>query len=136
MTPKLQAGIELTFEKMAAEEAGEGMLTQTRRDKLAATQDQGVEQTAASGAGSPSSASSKGMEDKNDGYGKGTDDKLEDDPTKGKSAEGTGEVQNSMAGKNVTVEGSGMPDLSMKNASQLSPNARVLHTMIQGALSI
>lgn len=63
------------------------------------------------GASTPSSASSKGMEDKNSGYGKSTD-KLEDDPSKDGAAE-TGKPQISMAGKNITNESAGMKDLTI-----------------------
>lgn len=131
MNPKLQAGIELTIEKTAAREMGVGLLSSTLNQKLARlgkkAEDQGVQVTSAGGAGSPSSNTSQGMEDKNKGFGKGKE-KLDDDPTKG--GQETGAVMSAHAGKNITTESSGMKDLSLKQGS-LSPNAKVLATMIR-----
>jgi len=136
MQPRLQAGVELILEKTAAEEAGVGELAGALNQKLAAAglnkkaEDQGVEQVRASVNTTPSSATGKKMENKNKGYGKG-EQKLDDDPTKGKSAQETGATEISTSGKNITTEtGSGMPDLSLpKKAS--SSNARVLSTMLK-----
>lgn len=84
-------------------------------NKLASTTEQshGVSQTRKSDNASakPSSNSSKGMEDKNDGYGK-SDKKLDDDPSKD-GAQSTGAVQVAHAGTNVTTEHEGMKDLSI-----------------------
>ena len=134
MDARLQAGVELVLEKTAAEEAGVGQLAGSLHQKLAAAgftkqaEEQGVEQDRKSVNTTPSSNSGTKMEDKNKGFGKG-EEKLDDDPSKGKSAQATGDTNISTAGKNITTEtGSGMPDLSMKKASG---NARVMATMLR-----
>jgi hypothetical protein len=84
-------------------------------NKLASTMEQshGVTQTRKddNSSAKPSSNSSKGMEDKNDGYGR-SDKKLDDDPSKD-GAQETGAVQVAHAGTNVTTEHEGMKDLSI-----------------------
>ena len=126
MDPKLQAGIELTLEKAAAEEAGVGLLASSLQQKLAErmqkrAEDQVLEQTSSGKAGPPSSASGRGMEDKNKNYGKSADGELEDDPSKG---EDTGKVVTSVGGANITTEASGMPDLT-KSAADISGLDRI-----------
>jgi hypothetical protein len=131
MNTRLQAGVELILEKTAAEESGAGLLASILHQKAAAaglTEDQGVEQSRTSVNTTPSSSKGTKMEDKNKGFGKG-EEKLDDDPTKGSSAQATGKVSVSTSGKNITTEGSGMPDLSMKKAS--SSNARIMATMLK-----
>jgi hypothetical protein len=66
----------------------------------------------------PSSNTSDGMEDKNEGYGK-TTDTLEDDPSKDGAAE-TGKTQVSISGANYTHESSGMKDLSINQHKSAS----------------
>ena len=134
MDPRLQAGIELTLEKTACADAGIGLLANSVHQKAAAAglskraqEDQGVEQERSSVNTTPSSSSGKRMETKNQGFGKG-EEKLDDDPTKGKSGQTTGKTTISTSGKNITTEPSGMPDLSMKNASS---NARIMSTMLK-----
>ena len=112
--------------------------------KVAATMEQshGVSQTRKddNSSAKPSSNTSPGMEDKNDGYGK-SDKKLDDDPSKDGAAE-TGAVQVSHAGVNVTTEHEGMKDLSIphqgssKEASlrflqHTNPNKRRILSQLQ-----
>jgi hypothetical protein len=130
MDPRLQAGVELALEKTASEESGAGMLANTIHQKLA-EQDQGVEQVHKSENKTPSSSSGKRMETSNADYGKSSDYKLDDDPTKGQGANTTGDTVIATSGKNITTEISGMPDLSMKKASS---NQRILSTMLKGQL--
>ena len=131
MNPKLQAGIELTIEKAAAREQGVGLLAGTLNRKMREMQkraeDQGVQVTGGGG-GSPSSNSSDGMEDKNKGFGKGVE-KLDDDPTKAGAKE-TGQVMSAQAGKNITTETSGMPDLSLPKCAN-SARVKVMTTMLR-----
>ena len=140
MNPKLQAGIELVFEKQAADTAGVGLLSQRIKRGLNkfATEHQGVQQEHASVNTTPSSNSSPGMEEKNRNYGKGAEYKLDDDPSKGNGAQQTGEVQSRTAGTNVTVEPHGMPDLGIGNDQhtnkQASANRAVLSHMLRGIL--
>lgn len=142
MNPKLQAGVELVIEKTAAEEAGVGLLANSLFRKAAAAgilskkaaEESGkVEETGGEGASKPSSATSDGMEDKNQQYGKGAQYKLDDDPSKG--GKETGTVQNSTAGKTETLEtdetGDKVKD-ALKEASGMRPNARIMANMIRG----
>lgn len=121
MDAKLQAGVEMALQKTADEQQDSTLSAAILRNAeghgLAkdAAQTQGVAQEAKSGAGTPSSNKSEGMEDKNKEYGKG-EVKLDDDPSKGKSAQSTGATVNNSAGAHITTEASGMPDLSLKNA--------------------
>jgi hypothetical protein len=135
MDPRLQAGVELMIEKTAAEASGVGLLAGALKQKMAmrksAQEEQGVEQEHKSENLTPSSSQGKKMENKNQDYGKSSDYKLDDDPSKGQAAMATGDTVNSFAGKNITTEGSGMPDLSMKKASA---NRRVLATMLRTQL--
>lgn len=134
MQPRLQAGVELVLEKTAAEASGVGQLANSVHQKLAShglaksAEDQGVEQVRASVDNTPSSSKGQRMETKNKGYGKG-EEKLDDDPTKGKSAQSTGANVISAAGKNITTEASGMPDLSLKTAS--TPATRLMANMLR-----
>jgi len=136
MNAKLQAGVELTLQKAAAEQAGVGLLSHEINAGLhkTALENQGVQQERQGTNYTPSSASGSGMEDKNKDYGKGSEYKLDDDPSKGQSSEQTGEVQTRTAGKNITTEGSGMPDLSIGQHSnkQASGRRSVLRTMLRG----
>lgn len=134
MNTRLQAGVELVLEKTAAEASGVGLLAGILHQKAAAAgltkraDDQGVEQARASVNATPSSSTGTRMENKNKGFGKG-EEKLDDDPTKGKSAQPTGKTNISASGKNITTETGGeMPDLSLKSASA---NARVMATMLR-----
>jgi hypothetical protein len=138
MDPRLQAGVELMIEKTAAEAAGVGLLAGSLQKKAArmgitkrAQEEQGVEQEHKSENLTPSSGKGKKMENKNQDYGKSSDYKLDDDPSKGQSAMATGDTVNSFAGKNITTEGSGMPDLTMKKASA---NRRILATMLRSQI--
>lgn len=97
MNPKLQAGVEILLEKEAAVNRGDGILANAilrNADKFGLVK-----------------AAAQGMECKNKQYGKG-EVKLDDDPTKGKKAKPTGKTVNNSAGKNITTEASGMPDLT------------------------
>jgi len=120
MDPKLQAGVEIALQKTAEEQSGHlsrALILQADEFGFGKdAEEQGVEEKHKSGAGTPSSNKSPGMEDKNKNYGKG-EVKLDDDPTKGKKSQETGETVNAHAGAHITTEASGMPDLSMKNAT-------------------
>ena len=139
MDARLQAGIELVLEKKAAADSGVGLLAGALNRKAAAAgltkaaaEGQGVEQTRAAVNNTPSSSKGTKMEDKNKDYGKGTDYKLDDDPSKGSGATETGSTVNVMSGKNITTEGSGMPDLSL--GKQASMNQKIMATMIRSQL--
>jgi len=75
-----------------------------------ASEEQVVEQSRAGGSPGNSNGGSKGMEDKNSGYGK-TTDVLEDDPEKG--GDNMGRPVVSHAGVHITTEVDGMKDLSL-----------------------
>jgi hypothetical protein len=138
MDPKLQAGVELTLEKIAVEQSpANSPLGRALRQKFAEEQNV-VKQIKKSEGYSPSSASSPGMEDKNDGYGT-SDEKLDDDPSKNSSAATTGKVNQAVGEQNITTEARGMPDLSIdqhKVASAGSIRAaamsKILHRYMQG----
>lgn len=82
-------------------------------DKSAETEDaQTVTEKVKSNNTTPSSASSKGMEERNKGYGHTAVDTDYDKKTGG---EETGETQ--VRGDDLTTEGSGIPDKSLKTAA-------------------
>lgn len=125
MDPRFQAGVELQLEK-AASQVEQTTLSGVLRQKLA--DDNGVRQTRASV--NTTSASGKGMETKNTGYGKAGDSgKLDDDPTEG-SAQETGKVSETHSGKNVTSEAHGSPDLSIGNTHKTASDRRAQLTSI------
>jgi len=126
MDATLIAGVELVLEKEAAQRAGSGMLAQAVKHQAnrfglskKASEVHNVVVNKSGATGPPSSNSSKGMEDKNDGYGK-KDVMLEDDPAKNSKANETGKPAVAHAGKNVTTEASGMPDLSLPKTAALN----------------
>jgi len=120
MEPRLQAGIELTLEKMAAEQVASNPLTQAlNRTIQKIAEEQGVEQQAAGKQGSaPADA---GYETRNKSFGKGTTDTDYDK----KKGEQTGKVTNLNGKGNVTSEAS----CSEKKASS---NAKIMRTMLSG----
>ena len=130
MDPHTQKIVNSILNKEAGYRMPVNPLADALHQKLA--EDQDVEQNRKSnGATSPSSASSDGMEDKNEGYGKSTDT-LEDDPAK-EGAAATGTPQIAKGGKNITVETDGMKDLSiphhnksaaLENLRRTSPSNR------------
>lgn len=140
MEAKLQAGIELVLEKEAREEAGTGLLAAhiNQGVQKLGMEEQVVQQEHASVNLNPSSKSSDGMEDKNEQHGKGSEFKLDDDPSKGRAVDSTqlgNSAQNRTAGTNVTVETKGMPNLEIgtkQHDKQASSNLAVLRTMLRG----
>jgi hypothetical protein len=132
MNARLQAGVEMALEKVAAEEAGNTHLLAkaVSQGLQKRAEDQLVQQQAKSENTKASSASSAGMEDKNSGYGKSTN-VLDDDPSKNQNAEETGLVTNAHDGKNITTEASGMKDLSLdKNASNKDQIQSMLESLV------
>jgi hypothetical protein len=125
MDANLIAGVELVLEKEAAQRAGSGMLAQAVQHQASRyglnkrANDNAVVVNKSNASGPPSSNSSKGMEDKNDGYGK-KDVMLDDDPAKNSKANETGKPAVAHAGVNVTTEASGMPDLSLPKTAALN----------------
>jgi len=133
MNPRLQAGIELVFEKMAAEQAAGSPLTQAlNRTLQKISEEQGVEQEKAPGQGS--SPADQGMETRNKSFGKGTTDTDYDKKTGG---EGTGKVTNLNGKGNVTSEAAGVGEKKAMaegggTEKKASVNAKIMRTMLSG----
>jgi len=87
-------------------------------------EDQGVTQEHASVAGGPSSATSDGMEERNEGFGKEPEDT--DYEKAEEAAQETGKPQVETSGANVTSEPEGMPDLSLPKAASGESNKQRL----------
>lgn len=111
MNSRLLHGIQKTASRHGSPTTIGGFLNQVMAKH--AEDAQTVEETVKSDNRTPSSASGKGMEDRNKGYGHTPVDTDFDKKTGG---EETGEVQN--RGDNLTTEAAGIPDKSLHQGSR------------------
>ena len=112
MNHRLLQGIQKVASKAGSPTTIGGFLNQVMSEKAATEKEdaQTVVEKVKSNNKKPSSSTSDGMEERNQGYGHTAVDTDYDKKTEG---EDTGEVQNRSAGDNLTTEASGIPDKSL-----------------------
>ena len=112
MNRRLLQGIQKVASKAGSPTTIGGFLNQVMSQKAATEQEdaQTVVEKVKSNNKKPSSSTSDGMEERNQGYGHTAVDTDYDKKTEG---EETGEVQNRSAGAHITTEASGIPDTSL-----------------------